>query len=169
MSIIPKIQSKKMKITSIEDQTTMSYKKLPAKNIISNIQTSVIIDPIDPKRISKTSRNSLSISSTVKAALVFAGTIGLYYLTKTTGIFSYFGWGEKTKNSKDVGSREIMEVKIRENALSVGKKLETARQVNGQFVNQIEQTYKTEERTVKFRSIEGRRFISIQNSLPDLN
>ena len=108
MSAIPKVKSKEREMTFLESHTTMSLKKLSVKDIFPNIQLSVITDPIDPKRISKMSTNGLSVSSGVKAGLVFLGTVGAYYLAKTTGIFSYFGWETKNPNSKDTGSSEIM-------------------------------------------------------------
>jgi hypothetical protein len=125
--------------------------------------------------------------SAIKAGMVFFATVGSYYLAKTTGIFSYFEWGEKTKNSKDVDSREIMEIKSRENALNVGRKLETIGQTNSLSINRIEQTYKDEGGTVEFEEIKvknllevgkknvgmrrssSRRSISVQNPIPDQN
>jgi hypothetical protein len=148
------------------------------------------MNPIEPKRISK-STNSLTKSSLVKAGLVFLGTVGVYYLAKATNIFSYFRMGSKNSNSKDVNS-EIMKVKTAENALSLKMSLETARQVNNNpSVNRIARTYKGEDKTVKFEEMKvedfknllevekeenvrmqkssSRRFISVQNSLPDQN
>ena len=54
------LTSKEMEMTSVVSHTTMPSKKLSAKNIFSNVQQTVIIDPIDPKRISKESTNSLT-------------------------------------------------------------------------------------------------------------
>jgi hypothetical protein len=188
MATLGEVTSKETKMTSLGSYETMPLKKSPAKNIISNMQTSVITDPIDPKRISKDFfANRLTMRSAIKAGVVFFATVGSYYLAKTTGIFSYFGWGEKTKNSKDMGSREIMEVKSRENALSAGRKLETIGQTNSPSINRIEQTYKDEGGTVEFEEIKvknllevekenvgmrrsfSRRSISIQNPIPDQN
>jgi hypothetical protein len=189
MSTIQKVESKETEMISPINHTTMPSKKLPIEYIISNIQLSVITDPIDPKRISKESTNSLTMSSAVKAGLVFFGTLGVYYLTKTTNILSCFGWGAKNSDSKNIGSSEIAKVKNRENAMSVGTNLETARQgVNSPSVNQIVQAYKDEDRRVKFegmkveefknspkvkeenvgmRRSDGRRSISVQNPIPD--
>ena len=189
MSTIPKIRSKETEMTSLESHKKISSKKLPAKDIISNIQTSIIIDPIDPKRISKVFlTNGLSVSSVVKAGVVFLGTIGSYYLVKTTGIFSYFEWG--TRNSKDLDNSEIMEVKKTVNSLTVRKSLETIRQVDSSSTNQIVQTYK-DDRTIAFKEIKieefknllevekeknvgkqksfGRRSIVVQNPIPNQN
>ena len=189
MSVIPKVTSKEAKMTSLENQT-MPYKKLPAKNIISNIQLPVIIDPIDPKRISKKLTNSLTMSSAVKAGLVFLGTVGVYYLTKTTNILSYFGWGAKNLDSKDVNSGEIAKVKTIENSLNVKTNSGKIRRINNPSVNQITQNYKIGDSTVKFKEIEVKEFkdlpeikeesvikqrssfrrsISVQNPIPDQN
>jgi hypothetical protein len=119
---------------------------------------------------------------------VFLGAVGSYYLAKTTGIFSYFGWG--AKNSKDMGSSEIMEVRNIKKSLTVKTNLETARQVvNNPLVGQTVAAHK--DKTVKFEKIKveefkdlsnevreenvgmqrfsSRRSISIQNSIPDQN
>jgi hypothetical protein len=150
MSAILKVRSKEREMPFLESRTKMPVKKLPAEYII-NMQTPVITNPIDPKRISKESTNSLTMGSAVKAVLVFAGTFGLYHLFKNVNVFSYFGLGEKNTNSKDVNSRGIMELKNGANALTVKSNLETARQVvNSPSVNRIVQTYKKEDRTVKF-------------------
>jgi hypothetical protein len=112
MATLGEVTSKEIKMTSLGSYKTMPLKKSPEKNIFSNMQTSVITDPIDPKRISKDFfANRLTMRSAIKAGVVFFTTLGSYYLAKTTGIFSYFGWGEKNSNLKDVDSREIMEVK----------------------------------------------------------
>jgi hypothetical protein len=188
MSTVPKVISKKTEMTSLESHKKIPSKKLPTKNIFSNIQSPIIIDPIKPARISKVFfSNDLNVSSVAKAGLVFLGTVGSYYLAKTTGVFSYFGWGEKTKNpnSKDSGSSEIVEVKNRANALNIRTNLETERQVvTNPLVGQTVAAHK--DRTVKFEEIkveefknlrevekeenEGmRRSISIQNLIPDQN
>jgi hypothetical protein len=156
------------------------------------MQTSVITDPIDPKRISKDFfANRLTMSSAVKAGLVFFATVGSYYLAKTTGIFSYFGWGEKNSNLKDVVNSEIVKVKSTANTLTVRTNLETTRQVNNPSVNRNVQTYKSEDKTVKFEEMKVenfkdlskvkkeknvgmqkssfRRSISVQNPIPDQN
>jgi hypothetical protein len=154
MATLGEVKSKETKRTLLGSHKTMPFKKLPVKNIISNIQTSVITDPIDPKRISKTPRNSLSVSSVIKAGLVFAGAIGSYYLAKTTGIFSYFGWGEK--NLKDIGNKEMVSAK---KSLSVRTNLETTRQVvNNPSVNRNVQMYKNEDKTVKFEEAKVKNF-----------
>jgi hypothetical protein len=190
MAILGEVTSKERKMALLESHKKMPVKKSPVKNIFSNMQTSVITDPIDPKRISKDFfANRLTMSSAVKAGLVFFATVGSYYLAKTTGIFSYFGWEVKAKNSKDVGSSKIMEVKNRANALSVVTNLETIGQANSPSVNQII-TAKDEGRTVAFEGIKveefknlpkikkenvierrsvGRRSIVIQNPIPDQN
>jgi hypothetical protein len=148
MSTIPEIKSEKTEMTSLRNQVTLN-EKLGVKNIIFKMQD-VVTDPIDPNHISKMSTNGLSVSSVVKAGVVFVGTVGAYYLAKTTGILSYFGWGAKNSDSKDVGNNEIIEVKTKANALSVRTNLETARQANGPSTNRITETYKDEDRTVKF-------------------
>ena len=83
-------------MTSLGSHKKIPSKKLPAKNIFSNIQPPVITDPIDPKRISKKFANRLTMSSAVKAGLVFFATVGSYYLTKATKIFFLF-WTENKK------------------------------------------------------------------------
>ena len=100
MSAIVKETSEKIKITSFEDHNTISSKK-----IISNVRSPVVIDPIESKRISKSLTNSLTMNSVIKAGIVFLGTVGGYYLAKTTGIFSYF-------NSKDAGGSSIRMAEI---------------------------------------------------------
>jgi hypothetical protein len=187
MATIPEIRSEETEMILPINHTTMPSKNLTAEHIISNMRTPVIIDPIDPKRISEKPTNCLTKSSLVKAGLVFLGTVGAYYLSKTTGVFSYFGWGYKNTNSKDVNS-EIMKVKNRENSLAVKTNLETARQTNNPSINRIAQTYKTEGRTIEFKEIEveefknlqrkknllderssARRSINIQNPIPNQN
>jgi hypothetical protein len=188
MSTILEVKSRKLEEISLRDHATMPVKKLAIKNIISDTQELVIIDPINPKRISKESTNSLTKSSLVKAGLVFLGTVGGYYLVKTTGIFSYFGWG--AKNSKDVGNSEIMKLKKTASALNVRTNLEIAKQTNSPSVNRITQTYKGEGNTVKFEEIKveefedlleakkenvgmrrflARRSINVKNPIPDQN
>jgi hypothetical protein len=180
MSTLQKVESKEIKMTSFGGHTTMSYEKLPAKNIIPDIPVSVTTDPIDPKRISKEPINSLTRSSLVKAGLVFLGTLGTYYLVKTTKILSYFGWG--AKNSKDLTNSEIMKVRNREKALTVKTNPEIARRANTPSLNRIEQIYK-DDKTIKFEKIKVeefkdllgvekertrmRRSISIQNPIPN--
>jgi hypothetical protein len=188
MSTIPKARSKETAMIS-----PVNHKKMPSKNspadYIINIESLVITDPIDSTRISKMSTNGLSVSSAVKAGLVFLGTVGAYYLAKTTGIFSYFGLGEKNSNPKDVGNSGIMKVKNRENALTVRTNLETTRQADSPSVNRIEQTYKDKDSNLKFKEIKveefkdlskaeenmgirgssSRRSISVQNPISDQN
>jgi hypothetical protein len=187
MSAIPKVKSKEREMTFLKSRTTMPVKKLAAKKFFSIMQQSVITNPIDPKRISK-STNSLTKSSLVKAGLVFLGTTGLYCLVKNTGIFSYFGW--ETKNSKDKGNSEIMKVKNKANILDVRRNLETARQANNPSINRIAQTYKTKDGVAEFEEIKvekfedlpeakkenvidrrsnTRRSISIKNPIPNQN
>jgi hypothetical protein len=131
MAISQKVSSEKVNVCFENNKTPV--KKLPVGDIISDMPVSVITDPIDPKRVSKELTNSLTKRSLIKAGLVFLGTVGAYYLAKTTGIFSYFGWG--TKNSKDVDGSEIMEVRNKANVLSVRRNLEAARQANNPLVN----------------------------------
>jgi hypothetical protein len=125
------------------------------------MQMPSITDPIDPKRASKNLKSCLNTSSVIKAGFLFFGTLGVYYLTRTKNIFSYFGLG--AKNSKDVGSREIMEVKSIENALSVERKLETIGQTNSPPINRIEQMYKNEGETVEFEEIKVKNLLKIEN------
>jgi hypothetical protein len=186
MSVIPKVRNEEVKMTSLESHTTIPYEKLAAKNI-SDIQLPVITDPIDLKSISKVPANSLTMSSVVKVGLVFLGTVGAYYLAKTTGIFSYFGWRVKNLNPKDAGRSEIVKVKNKANTLSVKTNLKTARQSNTPSVNRIVQRYKNKDGTVAFEKIKveefkdfqevekenvgmrrsSRRSISVQNPIPD--
>jgi hypothetical protein len=189
MSAISKATRKEMKMTLLESHTTMLIKKLPIEHLISNMQTPIIIDPIDPRRISK-STNSLTKRSLVKAGLVFLGTVGAYYLAKTTGIFSYLGREAKNLNSKNISSNEIVEAKNPANALSVRTNLETARQINNPSVNRIAQTYKSKDKIVTFDKIKveefknsfkekekkvlerksfSRRSIAVQNPIPNQN
>jgi hypothetical protein len=163
MSTIQKVESKETEMISPINHTTMPSKKLPIEYIISNIQLSVITDPIDPKRVSKKSmRSKLTMSSAVKAVLVFAGTIGLYHLFKNVNVFSYFGWGTKNLNSKDLNNSEVMEVKNRENALTVRTNLKTTRQADSPFVNQFVQAYKDKDSAVKFKEINVEELKSFQ-------
>jgi hypothetical protein len=117
------------------------------------------MNPIEPKRISK-STNSLTKSSLVKAGLVFLGTVGTYYLAKTTGIFSYFGWGVKNSNLKDFGNNEIVSAK---KSLSARTNLETTKQINNPSINRIAQTYRGEDRTVEFEEIKVEKFKAFSN------
>jgi hypothetical protein len=186
MSITQKVRSKEIDTISLENRDVRSYKKLPGKNITFDMQ-SVVIDPIDPKRISKEFKN-VTMSSVVKAGAVFLITIGLYYFTKTTGIFSSFDWGEE--NSKDTGNRNAMEIKNKESALNIKTNLETKNQVNDPSLNQISKTYRNKDSNVKFEEIKvekfkdlpevekknvgmrrssSRRSISIQNPISDQN
>jgi hypothetical protein len=158
MATLGEVRSKETKMTSLESHKKMPVKKLPIEHII-NTQISVITDPIDPKRISKEFTNNVTMSSAIKAGLVFFATVGSYYLAKTTGIFSYFGWG--AKNSKDVGSKEIVSAK---RSLSVRTNLETIRQANDPLVNQITQTHKGEDNTVKFEEIKIEEFKDLQET-----
>jgi hypothetical protein len=98
MATIPKVESKEMALLK-------SHKTMPVKNIAFDMQ-GVVTDPIDPKRISKGSTSKLTISSAVKAGLVFAGTIGLYHLFKNVNVFSYFGlfWIRSKKHKFKRGS-----------------------------------------------------------------
>jgi hypothetical protein len=153
-------RSKDIKTASLGSHDIKPYKKLPTKNIIPEKSFDIVIDPIDPKRISKEPIKSLTKSSMVKAGLVFWGTIGVYYLAKTTNILSYFGWG--AKNSKDLNRGEITSKKMGENDLTVRRDLETKIQANNPSMNHISQTYKGEDRTVKFKEIEIEKFEDLQ-------
>jgi hypothetical protein len=147
------------------------------------------MNPIEPKRISK-STNSLTKSSLVKAGLVFLGTVGAYYLAKTTGIFSHFGWGTKNSNSKNVGNSEIMKLKNAEKSLTVKMNSEITSQANNPSLNRISKTYRNKDRTVEFEEIKvkefkdsfetkkenvdmqrsfSRRSINVQNPIPNQN
>jgi hypothetical protein len=181
VATIPRVISKED--TSFGGYNETSFKQLFAENIIYREQPLLITNPIDSKRISKESTKSLTMGSAIKAVLVFAGTIGSYYLAKTTGVFSYFGWG-----TKDVACRELVNAK---KSLSVRTNLETAKQGNSLSLNQIAQAYKDTDSKVKFEKIEieelknlqkvkkeknvemrrsfSRRSISIQNSIEDKN
>jgi hypothetical protein len=189
MSTIPKIRSKETEMISLGSHKKISFKKLPVKDIFSNIQSPVITDPINPNRISKAFfTKKVSASSVVKAGIVFLGTVGSYYLAKTTGIFSYLKRGEK--NPKDVSNRRMMEVKNKANALNIRKNLETMMQVNNPLVSQTVKTYKNEDKTIKFEEIKieefkdlpkvkrenvgeqksfDRRSIIVQNPIPNQN
>jgi hypothetical protein len=63
MSTIPKIRSKEAEMAPLGSHKKISSKKLPVKNIFSNIQSPVIIDPINPKRISKVFKRKFSSKS----------------------------------------------------------------------------------------------------------
>jgi hypothetical protein len=156
MATMPKIKSREMEMTSLGNHKTLPSKKLPA-NISFNMQLPVITNPIDPKRISKETTNCLNLSSVIKAGLVFFSTIGAYYLTKTTKLFSYFGWG--AKNSKDVGNSGIMEVKNRANPLIVKTNLETTRRVvNNPLVSRALMANRDKDETVAFNEIKVKEF-----------
>jgi hypothetical protein len=181
MATIQKAESKDAGIFSFENQT--SVKKLSTKDIFPKMQISGITDPIDPKRISKKPTSCLNGGSMVKAGFVFLGTLGIYYLTRTKNIFSYFGL--EVKNLKDVRSGEVMKVKSRENALTIGKNLEASKQVDGSSINKITQTYESKAGVVEFKEVKveeikssqkegaekrrsiGRRSINIKNPIPD--
>jgi hypothetical protein len=141
-----KNREKEMSATSkVTNKETIAFKgnnAIPPKS--PNMQTSTITDPIDLTNISKISKNSSTISSIVKAVMVFAGTLSVYYLTKTTGIFSYFGRKVKTKNAK--------------NTLTTRRNLETIKQVNNPSINQVTETYKGEDKTAKFEEIAVKKF-----------
>jgi hypothetical protein len=66
MATIGEVKSGEIKITSWKSQRTTSVEKLQVKNIFFNTQEPVIINPIDPKRISKEPTDSLTKSSLVK-------------------------------------------------------------------------------------------------------
>jgi hypothetical protein len=182
MSTISKVKSKEREMTFLESRTTMPVKKLPVKNIASNMQ-GVVIDPIDPNRISK-STNRITMRSAIKAVLVFAGTTGLYHLFKNANVFSYFRWG--IKNSKDIGDKGIVKVK---NALNARRISKAIGQTNNPPLNRVKKAYKNEDGIVKFkeekvknfknlpkaeenvgiRRSSSRRSMSIQNPIPDQN
>ena len=133
MAAIPKVTSEE--ILSPGSHTLMPVKKLSDEYII-NMKPPTVTGSIDPKRISKASESSLTVGSVVKAGIVFLGTVGSYYLAKTTGVFSYFGWGAK---NQDVGSKGIVEIKAGINSLAVRRNLETD-QISNPSLNQITQT-----------------------------
>jgi hypothetical protein len=161
MATLPEIRSKETKMASLRSYDIKPYKELPASSSF-NTQLPVIINPIDPKRLSKEPIKSLTKSSMVKAGLVFFGTLGVYYLTKTTNILSYFGWGAKNSDSKNIGSSEIAKVKNGENALTVRRTPKTIGQTNNLSVNQIVKTYKDKDRSVEFEEIEVKKFENFQ-------
>jgi hypothetical protein len=132
----PEIRNKSEKITLSMNHINMSC-KLNTEDIFSNIQSEVIMDPIDYSRISKPS-NGLTKTSAVKAILVFVSTIGLYSLFKNTKILSHFGFGGKDVNSKNMDGNKIVEVKSRENVLTKRKNLKTEKQFKNLFVNRNE-------------------------------
>ena len=158
MSIISDVRSKDIKAVSLKDSVKIPVKKSPAKNIFFNMKLPVRTNPIDSKRVSKESTNSVTKGSLIKAGLIFLGTVGAYYLAKTTNILSYFGWGAKNQNLKDISDSEIVKVKNRAKALSVRMNLETERRASSPSVNQIKQTYKEKSRTVKFEEIKVEEF-----------
>jgi hypothetical protein len=181
MATVQKTESKNTGMFSFGDQ--ISAKKLSTKDIFSKMQMPSITNPIDPKRISKNLKSCLNTSSVIKAGFVFLGTVGIYYLTRTKNIFSYFGL--EAKNSKDTSKSEVMKVKSGENALTIEKNLETAKQVDGSSINKITQTYESKAGVVEFKEVkveeiknsqkEGaekrrsidRRSINIKNPIPD--
>jgi hypothetical protein len=187
MATIPEIRSEETKSTSWKSQKTMSFKKLSDENIIFDTQIHIITDPIGPKCISKESmRSKLTMSSAIKAGLVFFATVGGYYLTKATGLFSSFRRG--VKSSKDVSNSEIVEVK---NALSARRTSKMNGQISNPFINHVVSDYKGKDSTVKFKETKieefknslnakkeknvetresvSRRSISIENPIPDQN
>jgi hypothetical protein len=158
MSITSKIKSKDMEMTlSVSHHTTISSEKSSIKSIISNIQPLVITDPIAPTCISKAFTSNLTMSSAVKAGLVFVGTVGAYYLAKTTGILSYFGWGMKNSYSTDVVNNEIEKIKSIANSLTERTNLEIAKQANNPLVSQTATAYK-DGMAVEFEEIRVEEF-----------
>jgi hypothetical protein len=91
-------------VTNKEVNAFKSNNATPSKS--SNMQILTITDPIDLTNI-KAPTNSSTMSSIVKAAIIFAATLGGYYLAKTTGVFSYFKSKEKNLNSKNVDNSEV--------------------------------------------------------------
>lgn len=71
MSTLSKITNDK-KMTSLKNPMTMPFKT--DKNISSSMKLQIITNPIKSDRVSKNFLNNLSISSVVKAGLVFLGT-----------------------------------------------------------------------------------------------
>jgi hypothetical protein len=149
--------------------------------VTSKKTPSFITNPIEPESISKAPINNLTTSSIIKAGLMFFATIGVHYLAKTTGIFSYFRQKVKTKNS----NAEVMKIKNAKNTLTVRRDLETTKQVNNPSINQVKQIYKVEDRSVKFKKIEVKEFeylskvkeknvtkqisINVKNPIPNQN
>jgi hypothetical protein len=170
MSTTPKVTSEK--ILLFEDPNTALSKK-----------SSIITTPIELKHISNTLTNNLTMSSVVKAGLVFLGTIGGYYLIKTTRIFSYFE--SKRKNSKDVVSRKLMKTKNTKKSLSIKRNLKTTKQVNNPSKNWFVQMAKNDHKIAEFEEINVEEFkdlskekkeneiklrsISIKNPIPNQN
>jgi len=60
MSIISDVRSKNIKTASLKDSVKILVKKSPAKIFFSNMKLPVITNPIDSKRVSKESTNSLT-------------------------------------------------------------------------------------------------------------
>jgi hypothetical protein len=146
MAIISKGKSEETKVSIFQNFKEKSVEKVNVKTIFSNMDF-IIKNPIDPKRISKFTDN-LNVKSALKALLIFGGTIGTYCLIKNSGIFSYFGWGEK--NSKDIKSDKIAKIKDRENDIILRKNLKTKVQDNNPSMNRISQIRKNTSKAVKF-------------------
>jgi hypothetical protein len=175
--------NQKLKIPFLKNHEKISAKSLINEKIIFNVELPVEINPIDPKRLSKEPIKGLTKSSMAKAGLVFLGTVGGYYLAKTTGIFSYFGWGEKS--AKNLSNGEIMKVGNIKNALSAKASSKISKQSDNPSVNQIEKFYRDKDKTVRFKeekveefknfrkiekeNVKNRRSMSIQNPISDQN
>jgi hypothetical protein len=151
MAVLGEVTSKETKITLLGSYKKMSAKKLPTKNIFSNMQTSVTTNFIDPKRISKNSTSCLNACSMVKAGVIFSTTVGVYCLAKATKILSYFVGKGKDANPKSIKSQELVNAK---NFLSRRVNSKMASRINSPSVNRIEQIYKKEKKLVEFEEIE---------------
>jgi hypothetical protein len=146
MSTTSKVTSEKM--LSFEGLNTTPSKKL-----------SITTNPIELKHISNTLTNGLTMNSVLKAGLIFFTMIGGYYLAKTTGIFSNFGWKEKI--SKDVDNGEANK---RKSTLIERRNLKKMEQVNNPSVNRMKQTYKNKDEIVIFKEREVKKFKNLQKA-----
>jgi hypothetical protein len=178
MSIKPKITNEKIPFLEI-------YGVMPSKKSSANIEISITKDPIASTPISKISTNNLTVSSMIKAGLVFLATIGGCYLAKTTNIFSYFRKKTKNLNSKDINNGEKKKIKNRVNNLNVRRNSEILEKTNGLLVNQVIQLHNSKDRAVEFEEIKVKEFedlsevkeenitklksINVKNPIPNQN
>jgi hypothetical protein len=121
------------------------------------MQLSVIANPIDSKRLSKEPIKNLTRSSIAKVGLVFLGTVGGYYLAKTTGIFSYFSLRIKSLNSRRTSNNEIMVAKKKENTLKMKTDLKIVEKPLNLFTIRKIQSC-DDEKVVKFKEIKVEEF-----------
>jgi hypothetical protein len=173
------------KMTSLKDYQREPYKEISTKNIIPKGNDLIIVNPIDPKRVSM-DKKSLNGKSIAKAIGVFLFTLGGYFLVKKTNVFSYFRKTNKKPNS-NISDSEIMEVK---NTISPQKTLKTFGQTNSPIINPVTEINRDTDRTVKFEEIKveeiknfseineekmemkkffSRRSINVKNPIPDQN